>query len=334
MRRVGVLLTAVALLAATGSVGPVFAQSAAQTWEVQVSADDASGTLMTQGFFPGPLIIRAGDTVTWKWADALAPHSVTFLSGKPDLPLVVPGPGQGELTLGGAFFPAGLWASASSASFDGTALAHSGAPNDPTSTYSLTFTKPGTYGYVCEFHPGMRAEIIVREAGAPLPETPAQAKTRGQVTASALLGKMKDDVAGYRSTDAGTLHTAVAGLGDGYGASLIQFAPQNLTVKRGDSVVWVMPDPFELHTITFTSGANPPALFEPRPQASGQPLLVIPANVAGPTGGGTYTGQGIVNAGILGNGGAFVLKFDAPPGTYNYVCLIHPTMKASVTVTN
>jgi len=309
------------------------AQSTAQAWEVQVSGDDSTGTLMAQGFFPGPLIIRAGDTVTWKWADALAPHSVTFLSGKPDLPLVVPGPGQGELTLGPAFFPAGIWATASTASYDGTALAHSGPPNDPSATYSLTFTKAGTYGYVCSFHPGMRAEIIVREAGAPLSETPAQAKARGQVTASALLGKMRDDVAAYHSTAVGTIHTAVAGMGDGYGASLIQFAPQNLTVKRGDTVVWVMPDPFEIHTITFTSGATPPELAEPRPQPSGPPLLVIPANVAGPAGGTTYTGQGIVNAGIVGNGGGFILRFDAPPGTYNYVCLIHPTMKASVTVT-
>src|SRR5688500_2270699 len=101
----------------------------------------------------------------------------------------------------------------------------------------------------------MRAEIVVREAGAPWSETPAQAKARGQVTAAALLGKMKEGVAAYHSTNVGTTHTAVAGLGDGYGASLIQFAPRELTVRRGDTVVWVMPDPFELHTITFLSGA-------------------------------------------------------------------------------
>jgi len=58
------------------------------------------GTHMAQGFYPGTLIIWVGDTVAWGWASALAPHTVTFNSGRPDLPDVVPGPGQGELLLG------------------------------------------------------------------------------------------------------------------------------------------------------------------------------------------------------------------------------------------
>jgi plastocyanin len=331
-------VTATVALAVTLVIGSAGAQAqgtggtapTAQRWDVQVSADDSTGTFMAQGFYPGPLIVRVGDTVTWRWASALAPHTVTFNGGRPDLPLVVPGPGQGELTLGPAFAPVGI--SSPSAAYDGTAQISSGAPEDPNATFSLTFTRPGTYGYVCSLHPGMRAEIEVREAGALLPETPAQATARGRTTAAALLDKMKADVAAYRSAHVGSIHTAVAGLGDGYGASYIQFAPRNLTVRRGDTVVWTMPDPFEIHTVTFTSGNPPPPLAEPRPQSSGQPLLVIPASVAGPAGGDVYVGQGIVNAGILGNGGAFVLRFDAPPGTYEYVCLIHPTMKASVTV--
>jgi plastocyanin len=40
-----------------------------------------------------------------------------------------------------------------------------------------------------------------------------------------------------------------------------------------------------------------------------------------------------VSSGILGNGGAYVLRFDAPPGSYEYLCLIHPTMRGRVTVT-
>jgi plastocyanin len=94
----------------------------------------------------------------------------------------------------------------------------------------------------------------------------------------------------------------------------------------------MMPDPFEIHTVTFLSGAPAPEFIQPRPQPTGPPQLVIPANVVGAAGGGTYTGQGIVNSGILGNGHAFFLRFDAPPGAYEYVCLIHPTMKSTVTV--
>ena len=51
--------------------------SAAQRWEVQVSADDATGTFMAQAFLPGPLIVRVGDTVTWKWVGS-NPHNVQF----------------------------------------------------------------------------------------------------------------------------------------------------------------------------------------------------------------------------------------------------------------
>jgi plastocyanin len=61
---------------------------------------------------------------------------------------------------------------------------------------------------------------------------------------------------------------------------------------------------------------------------------VIPPAVAGPVGDGTYAGQGLVNSGILGNGGAAFLRFDAPPGAYEYLCLIHPTMRGRVTVTD
>ena len=28
--------------------------------------------------------------------------------------------------------------------------------------YSYTFTKPGTYNYVCKIHPNMRADVVVR----------------------------------------------------------------------------------------------------------------------------------------------------------------------------
>ena len=40
-----------------------------------------------------------------------------------------------------------------------------------------------------------------------------------------------------------------------------------------------------------------------------------------------------MSSGIIGNGAAFFLRFDAPPGSYEYLCLIHPTMRGTVTVT-
>jgi hypothetical protein len=49
----------------------------------------------------------------------------------------------------------------------------------------------------------------------------------------------------------------------------------------------------------------------------------------------TYTGNGIVNSGSLTSGNSFALKIDAPPGTYEYVCLFHAdsyNQKGTITV--
>ena len=332
---VAVALALTALLAALAGAGaqPVAAQGAAQQWEVQVSAVDPTNGVIMQGFAPNPLTIRVGDTVTWRWSMNPAPHTVTFNSGKPSPADIVPGPGPGELMLGPGAFPIGPPGPV--IAYDGTQQVSSGIPNDPNGTFSLTFTRTGTFGYVCVLHPGMRGEVNVREAGAPLTETPAQATARGQATAGSLLSRMQAGAAAVSSETMGGVHTAMAGLGDGFGASALQFLPGDLSVRRGDTVVWVMPDPFEVHTISFPSGTTPPDFIDPRPpaQPGGPPLLVIPANVAGPVGGSTYAGQGLVSSGIVGNGGAYFLRFDAPPGSYAYLCLIHPTMRGRVTVT-
>ena len=143
---------------------------------------------------------------------------------------------------------------------------------------------------------------------------------------------------------AATAHSALAGIaslvgpGNAGGASALRFLPDTLTVRRGDLVVWTMPDPMEIHTVTFTSGEAPPEFIEPRfgpgGPASGPPTLVINANVAGAAGGPGYTGQGYLNSGILGSGQSFVLNIDAPAGAYDYICLVHgPSMKGTIVVT-
>jgi plastocyanin len=135
-----------------------------------------------------------------------------------------------------------------------------------------------------------------------------------------------------RPIAAGTSQVVVAGVGDGFGASVLAFVNGDRSVKRGDTVVWANADPFEIHTVTFPgAGAQPPEFIEPRPQAGGPPALVIPANVAMPVGGDTFTGA-YANSGIVGVGGGYALRFDAAPGTYNYLCVIHPWMTGTITV--
>jgi len=339
--RLVALVTAALLIAALVAVGawrsPALAQSAAQTWEIQVGLTNQQTGAEVHAFGPNPITIRVGDTVSWKFASF---HTVTFNAFKPDLPVFVPGPGPGEFMAGAGVFPAGP---ASGSSYDGSVQASSGAPlQGPPDQfgYSLKFTKAGMFGYVCTIHPGMRGEIQVVDATSALPETVAASKARGQATLAALAGKAstaKTHAAGPEhlrpaAANAGTT-TVFVGVADPYGASFLGFVNGDVTVPRGGEVAWVWADPFEIHTVTFLSGAQPPAFIIPRPQPAGPPVLVINPDVLMPSGGSTYTGQGVMNSGILEAPGLFVARFDAPAGKYEYICATHQFMKGSVTVT-
>jgi plastocyanin len=336
---VGLRAGAVAALAAlvVAPALPVQAQSTPQTWEVQVgsAATTAPPVFEPQAYGPDPLVIRVGDRVTWS---PVAGHTVTFTAGKPAPALILPGSGAGELMLGPGFAPIGVTPGPTgiSATFDGSAQVSSGdlgqALPDVPPVMTVTFTKAGTFGYVCLFHPGMRGTVEVRDASAALPESPAQAKARGQATLGFLQSMIREQAGMVRPGDAAGIHTALAGMGNGYGASALAFINGDKTIARGDTVVWTNADPIENHTITYASGGAPPEFIEPRPQAGGPPQLVIPASVAQPSGN-TYNGTGMANSGILFYGGTYALRFDAAPGTYGYLCLLHPWMTGTVTVT-
>lgn len=119
-------------------------------------------------FTAKPLTIRRGTTVTWKNLDQMAPHSVTFLSGAklPELIIVQPqkqGPPKFLLNPKVA-------GPTPQKSYVGSGYVNSGflfAPGNPMSipsSYSLTFTKAGTFRYTCVIHDslGMRGTIVVK----------------------------------------------------------------------------------------------------------------------------------------------------------------------------
>jgi len=91
--------------------------------------------------------IQVGDTVTWNWVEGN--HTTTECGADCDNPTATP-----------------LW----------------DAPlNSSNTTFSRTFDTPGTYLYLCSFHPIlMRGRIIVEEVPptpTPTPETPAPVET-------------------------------------------------------------------------------------------------------------------------------------------------------------
>jgi plastocyanin len=91
--------------------------------------------------------IKAGTTVTWTNLDTNLPHTVTFpVAGQklPDMPPFAP-PSGGNV-------------------YDGSAIVNSG-PLFGGQSFSVTFTKPGTYTYNCLFHDdteGMVGTVVVQ----------------------------------------------------------------------------------------------------------------------------------------------------------------------------
>jgi len=111
------------------------------------------------------------------------------------------------------------------------------------------------------------------------------------------------------------------------------FFPASLRVRAGDTVTWQI-NSDEPHTATFLSGAPMPP--DPIPVPGGGPTdLMLNPESSFPSRAPdapveTYDGSGYRNSGFLSNGTvvppneAYSLTFDTP-GTYQYLCLIHPT---------
>jgi plastocyanin len=119
------------LAVAAGGGGASSGSTSTPSVATSAGGSAAAVTIQNFAFIPQTLTVKAGTTVTWTNKDS-APHTVTSADG--------------------------ISTSANTTSlFDGSVTA--GA------TFSYTFTKAGTYYYVCTIHksqPGMHGEIIVQ----------------------------------------------------------------------------------------------------------------------------------------------------------------------------
>jgi plastocyanin len=290
---------------------------AATTWSVTVGGESADHALQAQAFLPTQITIDQDDTIIWTTGAEFV-HTVTFLSGGSAPPVVAP---EGNIVIQptATAFPSG------GPNYDGTGFVNSGLLEGKGKTYSLTFTKAGTYGYLCLLHPGMAGQVVVQAAGSAYPLTQAQIDAQANAELYDKLGQANQDLQNANLTsktnaNGTTNYTVVNGAG-GNQASVLRFLPVDLTVKAGDSVTWLGNDPHEVHTVTFYNpDGKVPDFIVPQPQGSGPPKLVVPH--AAPENDTAVDSQDLYNSGLLLPGQSYTFTFPKP-GTYTYVCVVH-----------
>jgi plastocyanin len=320
----------VAIFAGSGSAAP------GRTWVVGVGADSADHGVQLLDFFPRTITVNVGDTVNFELR-AVTEHTVTFLSGAKPPELAAP---QKD---GRVQFPSTVAFPQGGHEYDGSGYVNSGLLTGADKSWSVTFTKPGTYQYNCVLHPAQVGTVIVQPAGTPYLKTDKQ-------YASMAAGSIANGLAAGAKLRAATAATAVKGthgtihtapmVGDGdKRIALYRFGSDRITVKVGDTVRWVMKDPNEIHTVTFAGTGEIPAFIVAQPEAQGPPTLYYNPKVLAPAGGPVRTGNSFYNSSIMfpvnpPGPTEYSLKF-MTPGTFTYWCVVHVPagMRGTVVVT-
>jgi len=298
------------------------ATAAGRTWTVTAGGATKDFGVSANAFYPHKIEVAVGDRVLWKFAGF---HNVAFLGGAPLPPLTVQ---ESDRT----YFNPKVFFRVGGKTYDGAGYRGSGTPpEDPAAfarlRYALTFTSPGTYHYVCGVHgPGMGGTVIVKDRASGSPAAADAQRTREQ---AATIKAGQAAWAAWKTERSGNtvIVPLIGDLATGY--SILRFSREPLVVSRGTTITWVMRNPFEIHTVTFTSGQRPPEFAIPQPQAQGPPKLLVNPKVAAPTPHRNYLGTGYVNSGILFPAGmpgnlptSYSLTF-SKPGRYEYWCVIH-----------
>ena len=297
-------------------------------------------------FFNKKTTINVGDTVSFKLQGF---HTVDFPGkGGSALPLIVPGAlatGVNDAA-GNPFWFDGkvpnvglntaLFAPPKAKTFNGSQRWDSGLPvgNGPPKPFKLTFTKPGTYKYFCDVHPGMIGTVVVKAAGTPIPSAKQDAAAQvAQVTA---------DVKAAKKVAATKLPADTVSLGESTpgGVELYKMFPSTLTVNAGTVVTFQMSKhTFETHTATFGDTSTLKGLAKGFEGANFPAQGVYPSDPTQPvTESPTSHGNGFANVGALDNNPVTKQipssgKIDfTTAGTYHFICLIHSFMQGTIIV--
>lgn len=313
---------------------------------------------MVHAFLPDTVTINQGDTVVWNGAALAAGQHTVDLPGpsKSDLPIAVPDPrhpvsgvldaasapfwfnGQPSVDLNPMLAGPTPNPSGGAYRYDGSARIDSGLQHGPPRSFVVKFTKPGVYRFFCDVHSGMEGTVIVLPRGRMIPSV-AQ-------NATALKHQEHRDSAIARRLDRTKVRGANVSLGEAgaHGVEVMEMFPAVLHVKVGTIVTFSISRlSRDVHTATF--GDTSPNGFVTKlgrtafAGATVDPRAAYPSDPPdGPIQLSPDThGNGFANTGLLDRDpgtpspASARIKFTRP-GTYHYICVIHPTMRGTIIV--
>jgi plastocyanin len=323
------------------------APAGALTFHVDLGYEEVSKGAEFEAFLPDALTVDAGDTIVFTLRSH-EPHTVTFEAPKPLPEPFLPLPDQNLAANPELFFPAPAPGGPLpdpedpvhlSITSDGAAYLNSGFLQHPGDSFSVTFTKPGTYQALCLLHPEhMKGTITVNPAGTARPMTDEAYRQKALAQVRDFKAKEEALLAGIRvpepaaNPDGTHTYAVYAGYGDAeQGIDLMGFiGGEHLSIKAGDSVTFIMEKNVQgvPHTITFLSGGEEEEFVIPQPQPSGPPRLIVNPQVLRPSPlpPAPYEGRGYYNSGLLLTGSpgpqAYTVRF-SKPGTFEYMCVLH-----------
>ncbi len=307
--------------------------AAPTTWTVRVGGVFDTTAIQNLDFFADTITIDAGDSISYVVGGGFGSdaHTVAFVpKGMP-----IPSPlSPADLAPSGPNF------------VDGTTFVNSGILVGGR-TFTLKFTKPGTYPIICLFHePAMVSTVIVQAAGTPYPHTQQYYNDVGKADQAQGTSEAVQSLQSFPFKNGGT-HMA-AGIDPGLvnpvppDSTILRFINNdsqshlannsgNITIKVGTVLTWTNETSNEPHTITF-----PRAGHNALPAINPDPPIIPTVNKSGIP---VYDGTHVVNSGTImglskfGLPQSFSLQF-VTPGTYFYGCLYHVNsgMKGTITV--
>lgn len=217
----------------------------ADTWQLQVGAQNGDRAHQALAFLPNEIWIHAGDSITWSFPSNEV-HTVTFLAQGQVRPNRFTG-------CAGGMPPDGRTPDFSV--FDNTICVNSGIlTNADGKTYTLIFPATGNFKLVCLAHPNMTATVHALDSSMPLPHDQAFYDQQADRQRADLLSDA--NASAHVHEDGNNAVAAGAGkiVGTGGGTetvSVMRFMDAVRVIHVNETVEWTTAEAVTSHTITF-----------------------------------------------------------------------------------